>query len=230
MSNASIATFSEAKKTLKNIRISNVNKLISRHLIINSLTNKFDLLCGQIKGLIDIFTILETKLDGSFPQGQFLIEGFHSPIRFDRNKTAYSAGILLYVREDIPANALSHEFPTPESFFIEIILHKKKWLINCSYNPQKNSIKNHLEIINRTLDTFTTKYENIFLMGDFNACADDETMKNFCSSCGLYILIKQPTCYKNPDNRSCIDLILRNKAKSFQSICVMETGLSDFHR
>ena len=91
-------------------------------------------------------------------------------------------------------------------------------------------MKNDLEIISRTLDTFTTKYKNIFLLGDFNTCADDETMKNFCSSCGLHILIKQPTCYKNPDNRSCIDLILRNKAKFFQSTCVMETGLSDFHR
>ena len=42
--------------------------------------------------------------------------------------------------------------------------------------------------------------------------------------------IKQPTCYKNPENPSCIDLILTNKAKSFQSTCVMETGLSDFQR
>ena len=137
---------------------------------------------------------------------------------------------MLYVREDIPAKVLSHDFPTAESFFVEIILHKKKWLINCSYNPHKNSIKNHLELISRTLDIFTTKYENILLLGDFNACADDETMKSFCSSYGLHSLIKQSTCYKNPENPSCIDLILTNKAKSFQSTCVMETGLSDFHR
>ena len=68
------------------------------------------------------------------------------------------------------------------------------------------------------------------LPGDFNACADDETTKNFWSSYGLHSLIKQPTCYKNPENPSCIDLILTNKDKSFQSTCVMETGLSDFHR
>ena len=36
MSNASIATFSDAKKTQKNIRISNVNKLIFENLNINS--------------------------------------------------------------------------------------------------------------------------------------------------------------------------------------------------
>ena len=109
--------------------------------------------------------ISETKLDDSFLQKQFLILGFHSPFRFDRNKPG--GGILLYVREDIPAKVLSHEFPTAESFFVEIIFQKKRWLINCLYNLHKISIKNHLEIISRTLDTFTTKYCNILLLGDF---------------------------------------------------------------
>ena len=43
--NVSIATFSDAKKTFKNIRISNINKLIFGYLNINSLRNEFDLLC-----------------------------------------------------------------------------------------------------------------------------------------------------------------------------------------
>ena len=115
MSNASIVTSSDAKKTLKNIRISSINKLIFGHLNIDSLRNKFDLLCEQVKGSIDILMILETKLDDSFPPGQFLIESFHSPFRFDVNKNG--GGILLYVRKDIPAKVLSHDFPTAESCF-----------------------------------------------------------------------------------------------------------------
>ena len=100
VSNASIATFSDAKRTLTNIRISNINKLIFAYLNINSLRNKFNLLCDKTEVSIDIFIISETKLDDSFPQGQFLIESFHSPFRFDLNRTG--GGILLYVREDIP--------------------------------------------------------------------------------------------------------------------------------
>ena len=115
MSNASIVTSSDAKKTLKNIRIISINKLIFGHLNIDSLRNKFDLLCEQVKGSIDILMILETKLDDSFPPGQFLIESFHSPFRFDVNKNG--GGILLYVRKDIPAKVLSHDFPTAESSF-----------------------------------------------------------------------------------------------------------------
>ena len=42
-------------------------------------------------------------------------------------------------------------------------------------------------------------------------------------------LVKQKTCYKNPDNLSWIDLILRNCHRSFQNINVFETRLSDFH-
>ena len=48
--------------------------------------------------------ISETKLDDSFPDGQFLIEGCHAPFRFDRNK--YGEGIILYVREETPAKVL----------------------------------------------------------------------------------------------------------------------------
>ena len=53
-------------------------------------------------------------------------------------------------------------------------------------------------------------------------------MSIFCDTFNLTILIKEPTCYKNPDNPSCIDLILIKKP-SFQTSCVAETGLFDFH-
>ena len=66
--------------------------------------------------------IPETKLDDSFLQVQLLIEGFYSPLRFDRNKTG--SGILLYVREDIPAKILSHDFAASESFFVQIFFIK----------------------------------------------------------------------------------------------------------
>ena len=82
---------------------------------INSLRTKFDFLCDQIEGSIDVFMISESKLDGSFPHGQFLIGGFYTPFRFDRKKNG--GAILIYVWEDIPAKILSHDFPSTESFF-----------------------------------------------------------------------------------------------------------------
>ena len=54
-------------------------------------------------------------------------------------------------------------------------------------------------------------------------------MKAFCDNYNLTSLIKQPACYKNPNNPTCIDLILSNTPRSFQSTGVTEKGLSDFH-
>ena len=55
-------------------------------------------------------------------------------------------------------------------------------------------------------------------------------MKVFCDSYEFKNLIKDATCYKNPENPSCIDLILTNNSNSFQNSEVIETGLSDFHK
>ena len=48
---------------------------------------------------LDILMISETKIDDTFPDSQFLIEGFSVPYRLDR--TAKGGGILLYIREYI---------------------------------------------------------------------------------------------------------------------------------
>ena len=67
---------SDCNNTLKSLRKDNLNKLIFAHLNINSIRNKFELLSEQIKGNVDVLMISETKIDDSFPVGQFLIEGF----------------------------------------------------------------------------------------------------------------------------------------------------------
>ena len=54
-------------------------------------------------------------------------------------------------------------------------------------------------------------------------------MLDFCEFYNLKSLIKQPTCFKNPENPSCIDLFLTNRPRRFCNVYVIETGLSDFH-
>ena len=139
VSNTSTTIVSNTISTLKDIRVSNINRLIFGHQNVNSLRNKSNFPCEQIKGHIDIFMLSESKLNDRFPLSQFLIDGFHAPLRFDRDENG--GGIMLYIRDNIPARVLSHHFPSAESVFVEIILHKKKWLISCSYNPNKNNIK-----------------------------------------------------------------------------------------
>ena len=80
-----------------------------------------------------------------------------------------------------------------------------------------------------SLDLYSAKYENIILIGDFNVSPEDSHMERFCGSYWLKNLIKVPTCHKNPQNLSCIDLILTNSALSSQSSGVIETVLSDLN-
>ena len=87
---------------LGSLRRKNLKKLIISHLNINSLRKKFEFLVDQIKGKVDLLMVSETKLDESFPQGQFKISGFSRPFRLDRNSNR--GGIMLFAGEDIPAN------------------------------------------------------------------------------------------------------------------------------
>ena len=86
--------------TLHEIRIKNANRLVIGHLNVNSLRNQFQMLEELIKNKIEIFLISETKLDSSFPSGQFVIKGYSTSFRLHRNQNV--GGLLLYVREDIP--------------------------------------------------------------------------------------------------------------------------------
>ena len=66
-------------------------------------------------------------------------------------------------------------------------------------------------------------------LGDLNITDDEYHMKYFCKNYGLKNLIRQPSCYKNPSNLACANLILTKVPRSFQSTYIVETGLSDFH-
>ena len=179
------------------------------------------MLSDQIKGNIDVLLASETKIDDSFPNGNILIDGFSTPYRLDRNSN--DGGLMLFVREDIPSNLVEAEAKSIEGLYIELNLRNDKWLLNCSYNPHKNNTGNHL------LDSHFSTYEKVLILGEFKVEVYDQNMKTFCDSYSLTSLIKKPTCYKNPSHPKCIDLILTNVPRSFQTTCVIETGLSGFH-
>ena len=131
----------------------------------NSLRYKSDSIVGILRSNVDILLISETKNDSSFPTAQFKIEGY-TTYRLDRNSNG--GGILLYIREDIPSTLLNTKLLI-EGFCIEINIRKKKWLLVCTYNPNKNLISNHLKEIGKNLDNYSSKYDNFILLGDLNS-------------------------------------------------------------
>ena len=198
------------------------------HLNINSVRNKFEALTYIVDNNIDLLLISETKLDDSFPTAQFQMKGFGVPCRYGRN--GKGGGLLLYIREDIQSKLLiSKSKYNIETLSVTVNLRKGKWFLNGSYNPHQNLVSNHLECLNRLIDEHSNSFDNFIFIGDFNVSTNHNSMINFCDLNGLRNLINVPTCYKNSDNPSSIDLILMNRPSYFQHSTVLKTGLSDFH-
>ena len=65
------------------------------HLNINSLRNKFESIKLIISPNFDIFLVLETKFDESFPNNQFSISS-HRLFRQDRN--CFGGGVCIYAK------------------------------------------------------------------------------------------------------------------------------------
>ena len=68
------------------------------------------------------------------------------------------------------------------------------------------------------------------VIGDLNTEEQELSMKDFLIYFHMKTLIKQPTCFKNPANPSCIDHFITNKPNCFQNTIVIETSISDFHK
>ena len=171
--------------------------------------------------------LTDTKLDDFFQTLQFNIEGYHT---FRLNRNEYGGGILLYMRDDIPSQSIPVKNSTIEGFSIELNLRKKKWLLCCTYNPTCSFTSDHLSIIGNSIVLLLANCENFFLMGDLNVEGHTGFLKEFCDLYNLKNLIKVPTCFKNPDFLTTIDVMLTTSYRGFYNSCAIETELSDFHK
>ena len=132
-------------KQLRKLKVKNMNPVTISQININLLRNEFSFLCEAVRGNKDILLVIETKLDSFFPSAQFQMLGHTTHYRLDRNTN--SGRLLLYVREDILSKKIDNvDFDTGlEAMFTEINIRKIKWLLSCSYNPQKADKKTHLK-------------------------------------------------------------------------------------
>ena len=156
--------------------------------------------------------------------------GFCKRYRLDRSSNG--GGILLYVRDNILSRLLT-DFEIKDNlelFFVKVNIRKKKWLLGCSYNPHKSNISNHLHHLNKGLCVYLKSYNYILIMRDLNSEVSENCLNGLCNVNSLKTLNRGPSCFKNPNNPSCIDLYLKNWQQCFQRTCAIETGISDFRK
>ena len=138
---------------------------------------------------------------------------------------------MIFVRKDIPSKLLTkHVFPDDiEGLFLEINFRKTKWLLYGTYHPPSQCDQYFFDNVDKALDVYIG-YENLLLVGDFNAQEGETIFDTFLYQHELKAINKQPTCYKNVDNPSCVDIFLTNKPKLFFKSESLFTGLSDCHK
>ena len=91
-------------------------------------------------------------------------------------------------------------------------------------------ISEHLHSLSGGLDTCISQYDDIMILKDHNVESFDPVLNDFCNVYNLFSLVKEPTCFKNLYNPSCIDIFLTNRPWSFQSTVTIGTYISDFRK
>ena len=159
----------------------------------------------MFKQNIDIMLLSETKLDNTFKSSEFIMDGFHIPIRKDRDRNG--GGLLLYINEDIAATELKPTIPDDiEAVFVELNLRSHKWLLAGLYKPRSQDNQYFLNTVLSSINHLN--YDNVILLGDFNMQPSDECMVDFQCRLNVKNIVTEPTCFKSVNNPSCIDLIL----------------------
>ena len=139
----------------------------------------------MIKSRLDIFLVSETKIDRSFLNQQFSIDGYKT-YRRDRNN--FGGGLLFYVNENIPFGELTTE-QTDTNFEIIFLEMTLKWLVIGLYKPPNQKEEYFLKDLGVVLNNYLSKYEHIILLRDFNLTTSNKYLADFMTLFNLESLI-----------------------------------------
>ena len=171
---------------------------------INSIRNQFSALCDILKKApLDILCVDETKLDDSFPDSQFKVDGYQFP-PFRRDRNAKGGGKIVFIRNGLIVKRLqTFETKTAETICLELTINKKKWCVLFVYRQPRMAKNLFFEEMSKSLSQIINKYDNILIEGDFNidiSKSNDENtsyLSDLRDTFNLTNLVKEPTCFKS---------------------------------
>lgn len=212
-----------------------LNQHSAKHCVIgsfniNSLGNKFSEVMEWIQAF-DILTIQETKLDKSFPDSQFAIDGYNM---FRRDRKKGGGGIMVYIRKSIPSHRIRVKSNEVEAILIDIQLGQQYMSLLCANKPPavtNNTFTNEMYAL---LDSAIANRSNVMCLGDLNCDTlhsldggkEGRTWLDICDIYDMVNLITEPTRICKT-NESCLDIIATNAPVFELQSGTIEPGLSD---
>lgn len=209
------------------------------HLNINSIQNKFEELSQLIKVLkIHVAFISETKIDSSYPNEQFNIDGF-TVYRKDRSKGG--GGIMVFVANTLQCKRLKFDrkYTTLEPIALEIKIGNRSMTILGIYRPPRNLSGNYqikLEELNNICNWAAFHNKTVILLGDLNLdrlkpnTKEGKLLLDMEEEQELECLINVPTrigTISTNTSRTLIDILLTNQPELFRYSGVVDPELSD---
>ena len=180
---------------------------------------------------MDLLIISETKIDSSFNDNLFKVEGYKME---RRDRTTHGGGLMTFVRSDLPFKRRKDlECQEIETICYELSMAKRKWCIVGAY--RKPSLENKVfeNDITKSLDQIFLKFDHVICLGDLNydLSRNDKSQPliNICDTFNLDNIVKQPTCFMKNQTPSLIDVILTNSKTLLCNTANFNCGLSDCH-
>ena len=106
---------------------------------------------------------------------------------------------------------------------VELILNGEKWLFCSVYKQQKVKDEHIIDILCKIIDKCAEGLKTI-LVGDLNidVSKSQHCLLNVFDVQGVKNIVKQPTCLKNVNNPSIIDLVISNASTRLNEVTCIE--------
>ncbi|CAG2198875.1 unnamed protein product [Mytilus edulis] len=208
---------------------SNKKNLKIVHNNVCSLLPKLDLINNELHDY-DIICISESHLDKSITDDQIKLNGFHKPIRLDRNR--HGGGVTIYIknslhfiiRNDISVSNL-------ELLWVEVRnCSNEKFLVGVLYRPP-NSNSNLWDLFSESVDKALDCNLPIFLCGDFNCdmmSNSSNSFKKLLNRLNLENVVWESTNFTTQTG-TCIDLCVTNRKNLIKSVTVLTNLICSSH-
>ena len=110
---------------------------------------------------MDVCFLSERKVDETFPNQQFLINGYKL---FRRDRNCHGGGVLCYINESIPSESVNVEdiVKEREIVLIEFSIKTRKWLFIGLDKPPSQNENYFLDNLSLIINRLTCQYENLY--------------------------------------------------------------------